>query len=189
MIDLFHAAQIVQRVCTRHRWPFCFIGGLAVHRWGEPRLTQVVDLTILTGFGKERSVVTALLRRFEPRIEDALDFALQNRVLLVQTEEGIDIDISLGAMPFEEALVRRATPYRFLPRVKLLTCSAEDLIVLKAFADRPKDWVDVEGIVTRQRGKLRWSHIWAKLQLLVDLEGEPEILETLRRLKARPRHG
>ncbi len=170
-------------MCRRRGWRFCFIGGLAVQRWGEPRLTQDVDVTILTGFGKERSFITPILRRFAPRIEDALDFALESRVLLVTTEEGVDIDISLGAMPFEEAVVRRATAYRFLPGVNLITCSAEDLIVLKAFAARPKDWVDVEGILTRQRRKLRWRYVWAQLRPLAELKGEPEILETLRRLK------
>jgi hypothetical protein len=34
--------------------------------------------------------------------------------------------------------------------VPLHTCSAEDLIVLRAFADRSKDWVDIEGVIIRQ---------------------------------------
>lgn len=148
-------------------------------------MTQDVDLTILTGFGKERSFVTTILRRFDSRIKDAVDFALANRVLLVKTDEGVDIDISLGAMPFEESVVRRATMYRFLPGLGLLTCSAEDLIVLKAFAGRAKDWVDLEGILTRQEGMLRWRYIWAQLRPLVELKGEPEILDTLRRLRGR----
>jgi hypothetical protein len=185
VIDLLHAARSVERLCKRRRWRFCFIGGLAVQRWGEPRLTQDVDLTILTGFGKEREYATVILERFRPRIARALDFALENRVLLVTTEEGVDVDISLGAMPFEESVVRRATPYRFLPRLSLITCSAEDLIVLKAFASRPKDWVDLEGVLLRQRGALSWRYIWAQLRPLVELKGEPEILETLRRLRRR----
>ena len=38
------AAGDVQRFCLQQRWQFCFIGGVAVQRWGEPRLTQDVDL-------------------------------------------------------------------------------------------------------------------------------------------------
>jgi hypothetical protein len=172
-------------MCKRHQWRFCFIGGLAVQRWGEPRLTQDVVLTILTGFGRETEFVTAILERLQPRLEDPVAFALENRVLLVKTAGGVDVDISLGAMPFEASVVRRATPYRFLPQVTLLTCSAEDLIVLKAFADRPKDWVDVEGVLTRQRGKLSWRYIWAQLRPLAELKGEPEILAGLKRLQKR----
>jgi len=38
------AAGQVQRLCQQHGWRCCFIGGVAVQRWGEPRLTQDVDL-------------------------------------------------------------------------------------------------------------------------------------------------
>jgi hypothetical protein len=50
------------------RWRYCFIGGLAAQRWGEPRETVNVGVTILTGFGGETPFVTALLDRFESRI-------------------------------------------------------------------------------------------------------------------------
>ena len=51
----------------------------------------------------------------------------------------------------------------FLPGVSLLTCSAEDLIVLKAFADRDQDWLDIEGILFRQKGLLDWDYILTEL--------------------------
>jgi hypothetical protein len=47
------AAGEVQRFCLQQRWQFCFIGGVVVQRWGEPRLTQDVDLTLLAGLGNE----------------------------------------------------------------------------------------------------------------------------------------
>ena len=47
------AAGDVQLFCLERHWQFCFIGGVAVQRWGEPRLTQDVDLTVLTGVGNE----------------------------------------------------------------------------------------------------------------------------------------
>jgi hypothetical protein len=43
------AAREVQVLCEQRGWRFCFIGGVAVQRWGEPRLTQDVDLTLVTG--------------------------------------------------------------------------------------------------------------------------------------------
>jgi hypothetical protein len=36
---LFAAALEIQQFFNAHGWRFCFIGGLAVQRWGEPRLT------------------------------------------------------------------------------------------------------------------------------------------------------
>ena len=48
---VLRAAEEIQAFCQLRGWPFCFIGGVAVQRWAEPRLTQDVDLTLLTGFG------------------------------------------------------------------------------------------------------------------------------------------
>ncbi len=40
MNPIFAAALEVQAFCRARRWKFCFIGALAVQRWGEPRLTH-----------------------------------------------------------------------------------------------------------------------------------------------------
>ena len=56
------AAADLQAVCEGEGWRFCFIGGLAVLRWGEPRETVDVDLTLITGFRDEASFVSVLLR-------------------------------------------------------------------------------------------------------------------------------
>ena len=89
MTKLLRAAQSVQSFCKKLRWRFCFIGGIAVQRWGEPRLTRDVDLTVLTGFGHEEEYIRALLGRFHPRLRDAADFALEHRVLLLRTAGGV----------------------------------------------------------------------------------------------------
>jgi hypothetical protein len=39
MVDVLAAAADVQRLCQRHGYDFCFIGGVAVQRWGKPRFT------------------------------------------------------------------------------------------------------------------------------------------------------
>jgi hypothetical protein len=36
MIGLFETAQELQSFCDRRGWLSCFIGGIAVQRWGEP---------------------------------------------------------------------------------------------------------------------------------------------------------
>ena len=40
-------------------------------------------------------------------------------------------------------MIRRSRLVEYLPGIELRICSAEDLIVLKSFADRPLDWRDV----------------------------------------------
>ena len=103
MNEVIRAAAALQAACEAERWNFCFIGGLAVQRWGEPRETVDVDLTLLTGFRDEGRFAEALIARFEPRIPDPLAFALTNRVLLLRAPSGVGLDIAFGGLPFELA--------------------------------------------------------------------------------------
>jgi hypothetical protein len=82
MNGLFVAALEVQRFLRRRKWYYCIIGGLALVRWGEPRATKNVDISLLTGLGEEEKAVDPLLRHFSGRITDARQFALEKRVVL-----------------------------------------------------------------------------------------------------------
>ncbi len=182
MIPIVKTAFRIQNFLEQRDWKFCFIGGVALQIWGEPRLTNDVDLTLLTGFGNEKIFVRALIEEFAPRIENAEEFALKNRVLLLETENKIGIDISLGALPFEEEATKRASYQNYLPEIRLKICSPEDLIILKAFADRTRDWADIETVVIKQE-KLDWNYVYRQLAPLVELKGAPEILIKLDNLR------
>lgn len=185
MITLLEAGARLQRTLEAQKWQFCFIGGVANFRWGTPRLTTDLDLTLLTGFGREAEFVRMLLGLFESRIPDAADFAERYRVLLLRTEEGMPVDIALGAMPFEERSIGRSSLGELVPGATLRTCSAEDLVVHKAFAARPQDWVDIEGVILRQQGRLDWPQIWTELGDLAALKEAPELLDELARVAQR----
>jgi hypothetical protein len=135
--------------------------------------------------GEEAAAIDRLLLRFAGRLADARAFALRNRVLLLRADSGVAIDVSLGAIPFEQRCVARASEFDFGAGFRLLTCCAEDLIVMKAFASRPQDWIDIESVVVRQRRTLDWKQIFDELEPLVALRETPEVLERLRQL----RHG
>lgn len=64
----------------------------------------------------------------------------------------------------------------------LLTCSAEDLIVHKAFAGRERDWLDVEGIVIRQGEDLDRDLVLRELAPLAELKGNYDATDRLRAL-------
>ena len=76
-------------------------------------------------------------------------------------------------------MIRRATYFEFEDQCLLLTCSAEDLVVLKAFADRTKDWTDVEGIIERQGKKLDVKYIVDQLSPLCEMKEMPQIVQKL----------
>ena len=182
MNALLDAALRLQQFCQAQQWRFCFIGGIAVQRWGEPRFTQDADMTLLSGFGDEPEFVDKLLDTYQGRIADAREFALRYRVLLLQDENGIPLDVALGAMPFEEHSIDRASQYEIVSGYPLLTCAAEDLIVHKAFASRPQDWMDIESVLMRQKGTLDFEIVWTELVPLANLKEEPEIITRLREL-------
>ncbi|MGQ0734514.1 MAG: nucleotidyl transferase AbiEii/AbiGii toxin family protein [Acidobacteriota bacterium] len=181
MTEVLRAAAALQAACERRGWRYCFIGGLAVLRWGEPRETVDVDLTLLTGFGGEDAFITALISEFAPRRPDAVEFARVNRVLLLQAASGVGLDIALGGLPFEERATARASAFEFVPGLALRTCSAEDLLVLKAFADRPKDWVDVDGVIIRQGAQIDWTYVVEQLAPLAELKEATELVDRLQR--------
>ncbi|MEA3280183.1 MAG: hypothetical protein U9Q38_06255 [Thermodesulfobacteriota bacterium] len=179
MNSLFKAGLEIQNYLNLKKWPFCFIGGLAVIRWGEVRMTQDIDLCILSGFGNEKKYIESLLGSFRSRIADAKEFAVTNRVLLLTASNDVPIDLTLSGLPFEKQMIDRATPFPYAPDCSLLTCSAEDLIVLKAFADRAQDWIDVRGIIVRQKGQLDIEYIFKHLTPLSELKESAEILDNL----------
>lgn len=182
MKGLVEVAAELQTFFEARKWPFCFIGGLTVQVWGEPRLTLDIDVTILAGFGDEMAFIEPLMNNFSSRIDDAEGFALERRVLLIESADGIGIDVSLGAFDFEAEMISRSVLHEFLPNISLRICTAEDLIVSKTFADRPKDWIDVESVVIRQT-KLDWNYVFRQLEPLVELKEAPELLTKLREIK------
>ncbi|MBI3986394.1 MAG: hypothetical protein HY343_05715 [Lentisphaerae bacterium] len=185
MNALFIAAKEVADFMKARRWKFCVIGGLAVQRWGEPRLTRDADLTLMTGFGEEEQFADALLERFQGRRPDARAFVLVNRVLLLRASNGKDVDVSFGALDFEVSMLKRATPFEFDAGLILPTCSAEDLFVMKAFAARVQDWLDVKGIAVKQEKSLNRSYILKHLAQLCELKETPEIMAQARRILER----
>lgn len=183
---LFTAAAQVQSVCEAAGLDFCFIGGLAVLRWGEPRLTRDVDLTVLAAYGEEERAVTPLLRGLSPRIADADRFARRNRVVLLRASNGVSVDVALGGLDFEVRSVERATPWVVPDAPPLRTCDADDLIVHKVFAGRAQDWLDVEGVIVRHGSRLDVARILDEIGPLLMAKDDTDSLARVRDLLARP---
>jgi len=167
----------MQTFIQNQKWKFCFIGGIAVIRWGEIRMTRDLDISLSVAFGDEKQYIQKLLKRFRPRIKDAFQFALDNRVLLVKSSNNVPVDIAIAGFPFEQEMIERGSLFLFQPECALMTCSAEDLIILKAFANRDKDWFDIESIIDKQGMNIDTEYIKSHLIPLCELKEEPEIME------------
>lgn len=182
---VIESALELQAFCKRQKWRFCFIGGIAVQRWSEPRFTNDADLTLVCDFGDEDRYLVPLLERYKARRENAEVFARANRVLLLLAPNDVPMDVALGSSGFEQRSVERASAWKVTSKQSLITCCAEDLVTHKAFASRTKDWLDVETILMRQRGKLNFDLIWRELRPLIELKEAPEIEQQLKTLIAK----
>ena len=166
---LIEAAVEIQAVLSAGGMRSCVIGGLAVLRWGEPRATQDVDFSVLAPIGEEQRPLDLLLATFSPRRPDARAFAIANRVLLIQSSNGVAADIGLAGSPFEVEVLNRSSSWE-VGGVSLVTCSAEDLVIYKLVAGRARDIADIEGIVRRQATDLdvdrirRYGALFAELK-------------------------
>lgn len=182
---VFDAALAAQEVCKKIGLKFCVIGGVALQRWGEPRFTADVDLSVLVEPGAEDTVARELLARLEARVDSPLEFAQRTRVLLMKSAQGVGIDIVLGGLPFEARVIERSSLWKISGDALLRTCSAEDLLVMKCFAARDKDWADVTGILERIGSQVELELVREELRPLVAAKEEPEILQHLERRIAR----
>jgi len=123
------------------------IGGIAASLLGKPRFTADLEAVILLGVEDFPKLVDAASEQgITPRIAEAEVFAQKNQVCLLQHQaSGININISLGILPFETEMVERSqnlevgSHYFRLP-------TPEDLIILKAVAHRPHDLTDIQAI-------------------------------------------
>ena len=85
-------------------------------------------------------------------------------------------------------IVDRSTPFEIEGGISMSTCSAEDLVILKAFAGRAQDWIDVEGVIVRQGAALDRRLVLADLRPLLELKedstAEPKLLELFEKHRA-----
>ena len=161
------------------------IGGLAVAFRGRARTTRDVDAIIFM----DEDQWPAFLKKgeklsFRPRIPDALDFAMKNRVLLMcHHDTNTEVDLSLGSLPFERQVLARAQRVK-VGRLAVPFATAEDLIVLKAIANRPLDLGDIDGVLDRTVD-LDLAYVLKHVDEFAEELETPAIMEDLERLLTR----
>ena len=121
------------------------------------------------------------MQGIEPRISDAEAFARKNRVLLLRhVASGTNIDLSLGVLPFEIEMVERSKALEVGP-IMLRLPTPEDLIILKAVAQRPKDLEDIQAIAA-SHPELNKERIRFWLEQFGEALDAPDLWEIISRL-------
>lgn len=172
-----------------HKVRGAVIGGIAASLLGQPRFTKDVDLLIAIDDSQWENLLSNLGKfGLSGRIPDVMDFARQSRVLLLQHDPtGVPVDVAMGALDFEEELIKRAKTVS-LGRLRVPVPRPEDLIILKAVAQREQDLADIVRILQVQP-KLDLSRIREKVAEFAAILEQPEILEKLEDLLLRRKKG
>jgi len=132
--------------------PYMVIGGQAVLLHGEPRLTRDIDITLgvdadeyprVLAMGKTIGLI--------PSARDVEGFVLKTNVLpLLDESASVRVDLIFSFTPYEAQAIARAISVPVLGFV-VRFATAEDLIVHKLVAGRPRDLEDVRGIIAHQK--------------------------------------
>lgn len=176
------------RTLRGRRLPFMFIGGQAVLLHGAPRLTHDVDVTVGVSPERVRDVLAACEELgLEVLVADPAGFAEETFVLPARHRPtGVRVDFIFSNTVYERGAISRAVDVA-LAGEKLPFAAAEDLLLLKLFAGRPRDLEDARSIVRRQQGRLDWPYLeqWAEEFAGVDgREDLPRRLQALRSFDA-----
>jgi hypothetical protein len=181
------ALAALVRALRRSKASWMVIGGIAVVARGVRRFTTDIGAAV-SAEDVDVARLLSLLEREDiiPRIEDAETFARANLVLLLEHQPTrVELDLSLAWSAFEQAAIAAASSCRF-GRVTAPMARAEDLLVFKGIAGRPKDLEDIETLLALHPS-LDAEHARARLAPLVELAEAPELLDGFDQAVARAR--
>ncbi|GIW71636.1 MAG: hypothetical protein KatS3mg102_1178 [Planctomycetota bacterium] len=158
------------------------IGGLAVVLHGIARLTRDIDVTVAAGEVPLSELFATFARHgIVPRISDAQSFAQANQVLLLEHEPtGVEVDVSLGWLPFELQALERAQRMS-AGGIELPVASPEDLVVYKFTAFRPQDQQDIERLLALHGHRMDLARVRSLAREIARVLEEPERFAQLQR--------
>ncbi len=176
MMSIEHVLFTWVDLCDRLNIDFAVMGGIAVRAHGVPRPTYDVDLTIAADDSKiQELLVTA--RNMDCLVPEPYLKGWKDRVSgmpVIKLKQwlkdgcGIDVDLFVAESPFLRSLMGR----RQLSDVggrQVPVATAEDVILLKLIASRPRDLGDVQDILFMQGGlDVGYMRDWAVSLEIVD---------------------
>jgi hypothetical protein len=157
-------ADLARALATREL-PFMLIGGQAVLLHGAPRLTEDIDVTLgvdPTALPRVQEVCSAL--GLDPLPPDVERFVRETFVLPARDRvRGVRVDFIFSTTAYERHAIERAVRVE-LAGTAVPFAAAEDLILHKLFAGRPRDEEDALSVVRRKGRQLDWAYLerWAR---------------------------
>lgn len=147
-----HLAKLA-RALDRHHIPYMLIGGQAVLVHGSARLTEDMDLTLAAGPERLPDLLKLIAELgWRPLPSDPREFVEQTLVLPCSDKvSGIKADFIFGLSAYEHEAIARSIG-RDIRGATVRFASAEDLVIHKMIAGRPRDLEDVVGVLAKNPG-------------------------------------
>lgn len=157
--------------------PWFLFGAQAAILHGAARLTADVDVTVRlpVSMSAPALATTVEQHRFARRFSDPR-FTAQTRVLpFAHVPTDLPLDIVLAGPGLEDQFFARAE-VREIDGVAIRVASAEDIIVMKVLAGRPKDQDDVVAVLKAYGGGLDRAYVEATLNALQEALAQNDLL-------------
>ncbi len=129
--------------------PYMVIGGQAVLRHGEARLTQDIDVTLAADLDQLPAVLSAVKAIGLAPLVDPESFTRSTMVLPCQDPvTKIRVDLIFSFSLYEREAIQRAGVVE-IGAARVRFASVEDLIIHKVIAGRPRDLEDVRILLVK----------------------------------------
>ncbi len=158
---------------------YAIIGGLAVAVWGIVRNTLDIDIKVL-GTNSDYESIREILRSKFPSA--ARENAPKDKYIFSVMVNNVIVDFFFTLPGYDELIIERAGKHH-IDGLTAWICTAEDVIIQKMTAGRPKDYLDVQAVLDVQKGKLDYGYVELWLPQFADLLEKPEILSDYHAMK------
>ncbi len=142
-----HADKVVliDEAFADARIPHAFGGAITLAHYGEPRTTIDVDVNVFLDADRFEEVKRSLSRIGVDRFPEEASIHRDGQGRAFWGSNPVDLFFAYD--PIHEAMRRDAKDVPFGDR-SIPILSAEHLIVAKMTCDRPRDWIDLEQVLT-----------------------------------------
>jgi hypothetical protein len=168
--------------------PWYLFGARAAILYGVARLTADVDVTVRLSDSTTGDMLARALEHhgFRLRVSDP-DFVARTRVMpFVHEASGLPLDVVLAGPGLEDRFFERAV-IRDVDGVRVPVASAEDVVVMKVLAGRPKDQEDVVAIAAAQGNALDERAVRGTLVALEEALAQNDLVPAFEAALARAR--
>ncbi|HEY2253637.1 MAG TPA: nucleotidyl transferase AbiEii/AbiGii toxin family protein [Planctomycetaceae bacterium] len=168
MTDIVQVLKRLSALFEEHGLEFAVMGGFAVRTYAIPRPTYDVDFTLAVDrpglvkiFAAVKQLGLTVPEEYERGWTDKVGGMPVVKFRHYLQDRGIDIDVFLAENEFQRGLLARRRK-EAVNGFSTWVVSAEDLILLKLLANRPRDLLDVQDVLFTQ-GQLDEQYLrkWA----------------------------